>query len=335
MVSHIPATCNASVWLFKDVSRLDAVRQLANGVGRARIAGDSDIEEPPRCLVASYTSEAEIPLPPVKGSKELSFAEETEAKRWYERQIFGVSGRRGRFPRLRRSPKVSCTAVILFKRFYLSQSIMEVDPVVMSLCCLFLASKIEDEFSSALELARTNAGLDDAKAKVLETAIFDHEVILLAGCNFDIRIAHPHRFFLALADKGDDPVALADAAEALLLTDAPLLYPPETLALAASLHVRHRQIPPAANLCPDPAKQQANELLDHYPPEELMVLLRDEDDAKAKAFDQQAKAYHKRLKKVALWAKKSPPPNNLSEEDSSMQIDDVKQKRGLKRMAVG
>lgn len=333
----LPSTSNAAVWLLSS-ERLETLQRRANRLGVARIEAKT-VSVPPRCLVREDVDDTLAPTT----KKMLNADEERTLKRWYARQIFGVCGRRTTFSRLKRSPKVSCTAVMLFHRFYVSHSLLEVDPVIVSLCALFLASKIEDEFTSAAELARTNAGLDnDAKALKLENDIFHHEVMLLAASNFDIRIAHPHRYFLALADRGDDLNLIADAADALLLTEAPFLHPPELLALAAALYARKRYNidlpPPASKLVPDAGLEIARRLAFETPDlDRLVALLRGEalgdssaDDLTA-SFDAQAKTLHKRLKKFALWNPKK-QQSSAAPAAAPMDVDSAEdQQRGLKR----
>ena len=71
--------------------------------------------------------------------------------------------------------------------------------MAFALTAIFVASKLEDEFLSAADIA-AGASDDAAAAKTLAAAIFAAEPILLAGVRFDLRVAHPHRPLAALCD---------------------------------------------------------------------------------------------------------------------------------------
>ena len=138
--------------------------------------------------------------------------------------------------------------MVLFKRFYLSHSVLEFDPAVIALAALALAFKeVGGEGSpTPADLASTVESGCRKAAAALAARILAAEGTVMAGCRFDLRIAHPYR---ALADLMTDVEAVCDLrpgqrsydalhkaarqqAAALLLTDAPLLAAPLTIALA-------------------------------------------------------------------------------------------------------
>eukprot|EP00633_Aureoumbra_lagunensis_P008153 CAMPEP_0197322014 /NCGR_PEP_ID=MMETSP0891-20130614/67627_1 /TAXON_ID=44058 ORGANISM="Aureoumbra lagunensis, Strain CCMP1510" /NCGR_SAMPLE_ID=MMETSP0891 /ASSEMBLY_ACC=CAM_ASM_000534 /LENGTH=211 /DNA_ID=CAMNT_0042814187 /DNA_START=142 /DNA_END=777 /DNA_ORIENTATION=+ len=211
---------------------------------------------------------------------------------------------------------------------------MEIDPVLVSLSALFSASKLEDEFADAAELARVYAADDEARAESLTTAIRAFEIDLLQGCNFDLRIAHPDRYFLALAESSDNLEAVQDAADALYLTDAPLLAKPEILALAAILFHRPNKslLPPAACLMNDEMRAIATALAAMPELNSLYNHLRSSgpDDQYVRQANAAVKPLHKRLKKVALW--RTTRESSSSATDSSMNTSSNKKTKKRSRV---
>lgn len=141
--------------------------------------------------------------------------------------------------------KVLGTALVFFKRFYLSYAAAEHDPQGIVLTCLYLACKTTDCYISAAELARLSGTQPDLVLK--------NEMLLLQGLQYDLIVHLPYiaidSFIQALLNhvgssdaSAPDSGRLArikaaayEASDALMLTDAPLLYTPGQLALAATL----------------------------------------------------------------------------------------------------
>ncbi|CAM9953666.1 unnamed protein product [Choristocarpus tenellus] len=129
-----------------------------------------------------------------------------------------------------------------FKRFYLSNSVLEHDPKLLMLTCVFLASKTEEQMTNVSSLSKAT-GLD-------ELAILAEELPLLQGLNFHLAVFHPYRAVPALVEgarlaakeaTGVSPPAdlvkeLHDrsrqALDDVLVTELPLLHAPSPLALA-------------------------------------------------------------------------------------------------------
>ncbi|EJK51956.1 hypothetical protein THAOC_28823 [Thalassiosira oceanica] len=74
----------------------------------------------------------------------LTPAEETSLVTFYCSKIPLLIGPHATLPRCKRDAKVSATACLLFRRFYLSNSVMMFDPKSMLAAAAFLASKFED-----------------------------------------------------------------------------------------------------------------------------------------------------------------------------------------------
>ena len=66
---------------------------------------------------------------------------------FYAAKLPSLIGPLAQLPRLRREVKVSATAALLFRRFYLSNSVMLFDPKAIMVAAAFLASKVEDAMS--------------------------------------------------------------------------------------------------------------------------------------------------------------------------------------------
>ncbi|KAH1203238.1 Cyclin-H1-1 [Glycine max] len=141
-------------------------------------------------------------------TKPLSIEEEQCIKVFYENKLQEVYNN-FRFPH-----KIQATALIYFKRFYLQWSVMEHQPKHIMLTCVYAACKIEENHSLEFDL------IVYAPYRSVEGFINDVEEF----CN-----------------AGDDQLEMLKTlqetarfeVDKMMLTDAPLLFPPGQLALAA------------------------------------------------------------------------------------------------------
>ena len=236
-----------------------------------------------------------VPLTTTDECAEPGVSADDEAKllRWYEKQIPLLVGRTGdtKAPRpLRRNRKVAATATILVKRFYLSHSMLEREPLAHTLAAVFFAAKTEDEFVSAGELAAAVVESSDEVQRLAFRASKAEQAIL-SGVGYDLRVAHPHGPARALVDGVEDVEVsrIEDECDKLLTTDAPLLYAPSLLAAVACLKVGGCEEKLKEIFTPE-ALDEAKALASSSDPE---------DDAAA------LKKIRKRLKRTALW--RDPP----------------------------
>ena len=81
------------------------------------------------------------------GNDFLSPEEEGRLVDFYAAKLPSLIGPLAQVPRLRREIKVSATAALLYRRFYLSNSVMLYDPKAIMVASAFLASKVEDAMS--------------------------------------------------------------------------------------------------------------------------------------------------------------------------------------------
>ncbi|XP_057981024.1 cyclin-H1-1 isoform X2 [Malania oleifera] len=167
-------------------------------------------------------------------SKPLNVEEEKFLRVFYEGKIQEVCGA-FKFPH-----KIQATALIYFKRFYLQWSVMEHHPKHIMLTCIYAACKVEENHVSAEELGK---GIEQDHQMIL-----NNEMIVYQSLGFDLIVYAPYRavegfiddmvdFCQARNDQLQLLKALHETAKAevdkAMLTDAPLLFPPGQLALAA------------------------------------------------------------------------------------------------------
>ncbi|CAI7843005.1 unnamed protein product [Closterium sp. NIES-53] len=172
--------------------------------------------------------------------KPLSEEEERVMCRYYEGKIQEVCAA-FRFPY-----KIYSTSLQYFKRFFLVCSVMEHDPKSIMLTVIYIACKVDEVYVSAEEFGR---GIGQDPQVVLGC-----EVQVLQTLKFDLICYGPYRaidgFLLQLEQLLGEPFASQPedvkkqtiqalthgayaAVGSIFLTDAPLLFPPGQLALAA------------------------------------------------------------------------------------------------------
>ncbi|KAK3199373.1 hypothetical protein Dsin_022788 [Dipteronia sinensis] len=167
-------------------------------------------------------------------SKPLNIEEEKSMRVFYENKLREVCSA-FYFPN-----KIQATALMYFKRFYLQWSVMEHQPKNIMLTCVYAACKIEENHVSAEELGK---GISQDHQMIL-----NYEMIVYQGLEFDLIVYAPYRPLEGFIDdieefiqaENDQLQMLKDLhetakleADKIMITDAPLLFPPGQLALAA------------------------------------------------------------------------------------------------------
>eukprot|EP00752_Nemacystus_decipiens_P003022 g2802.t1 len=246
----------------------------------------------------------------------LTVEEESLVKSFYAKKIQETCGRDSADEDLRRSEKVQATAVAYFQRFYLSNSVLEHDPKILILTCVFLASKTEEQITNVNLLAKAT-GCD-------ELQILGKELTLLQGLSFHLAVFHPYRALPALVEgarlrakaagippQPDRIMALHDGTRAalddILVTNLPFLHSPSRLALAALLRESRRMEAPPF----DVEAMLGKEFGDRADWKEVLR----EADQLARELDENSVlpyrvekdkliAVNKKLKKHALWSEK-------------------------------
>ncbi|XP_008440225.1 cyclin-H1-1 isoform X1 [Cucumis melo] len=163
--------------------------------------------------------------------KSLSIEEEQFMRVFYENKLQEVCNN-FHFPH-----KIQATALIYFKRFYLQWSVMQHNPKNVMLTCIYAACKIEENHVSAEELGK---GISQDHQIIL-----NYEMIVYQSLEFDLIVYAPYRSVEGyvndieeLFHENAEMLQMLKATASLdvdkiMLTDAPLLFPPGQLALAA------------------------------------------------------------------------------------------------------
>lgn len=167
----------------------------------------------------------------------LSNEEEDMVRRFYQEKV-----QESCTQLFRTSDKVKCCAVMLFKRFYLSNSVMQYHPKFIVPTAIYVAGKTEEQYIQVDTIADL--------LKLDHKDIIAHELILLQGVRFQVIMYHPFRSLLGFVDdarlyfKTVNRALQVDTLQSLhaqsvatinemLLTDIPLKYSASFVALAA------------------------------------------------------------------------------------------------------
>jgi cyclin H len=288
-----------------------------------------------------------------QGNPFLTPQEEAVLVTFYATKLPSLIGPSAQVPRLKRESKVTATAALLMRRFYLSNSVMLHDPKAVMVAAAFLGAKVEDVTADVRYLEEGTVLMN---APVTQQEIIPTEIALLAGTHFDLLCFHPYKAVLALtedlrtylkSDKGkvlvqvDRPISgqdlkpMYDAARQLLddaaLSDIPLLYSPGQTGLAALMvaqdivqeHQQQEQQDDAGPFIPKIDLKgyvrqrfdgQVGESMDDTL-DELCEMLRALKKGMLDTDMKVLKAIHKKLKKVRAWGKESKKAKKRSADD--------------------
>jgi len=207
---------------------------------------------------------------PINQTPALSVQDEECIVRFHAHLISFLVGPNALFAEMKRDSVFVATAILLFRRFYLSNSVIDFDPRKIAAASVFLAGKIpgvEGKMLSAQLLEKATALIalrsKNLKScsdlwrdvKVISAAdIISSELNLLAGLNFELMCCHPFRASKALAcdltrffKKHDETPELdwnrimedihrrarTIYATASISSDIPFLFPPGQIAFAS------------------------------------------------------------------------------------------------------
>ncbi|EGF80229.1 hypothetical protein BATDEDRAFT_88645 [Batrachochytrium dendrobatidis JAM81] len=176
------------------------------------------------------------------GSECVTWKEQLDYCRFYEGKIIDYCKFFG-FDKT-----VQATAIVFFKRFYLNNTVMDYDPKIILMTCLFLSTKVENSLMP----------LDEFLSKVPKSpdaSVMIHlEFVLSKGIQFEYSVHHPywplHGFFLDIQTfiqssqpRGKHPDLIkrlyavynqaTDLITSSLISDALFMYMPSQIALAA------------------------------------------------------------------------------------------------------
>lgn len=332
-------------WLFASTDELRQCREKANALARQKLSEESPSSSSttPVHFACGYplsSSDATIEAPwnNKKENPFLNAEEETTLVSFYVSKIPALIGPKATVSRLRRESKVTATASLLLRRFFLSNSVMMFDPKVMMVAAAFLASKVEDAMADARYLEEGTTAL---QSPVALSEIIAAEVQLLEGIHFDLLCFHPYKAVLALTEdlrtylksdkgqslveherilSGQDLKPIYDKAriwlEDAMVSDLPLLYSPGQIGLASMMVAQEELVQkdpkhPKIDL-PGYVRQRFDQEKVDEPLQSLQDLceqlkaLRTGDHGCGNYFDDlhALKAIHKKLKKVRIWGDK-------------------------------
>ena len=360
-------------WLFRSPEEYDLCRSKANFKAREFLGDRSKSKSGAEAEQAPSESPAATPPPVLRfacgfskrlregkedrhdyssmepqqtanGKPVLTVQEEATLIRFYASKLPSLIGPLAQVPRLRRESKVTATAAILYRRFFLSNSVMLFDPKAIMVGAAFLASKVQD---ATADVRYLEEGTTVMNAPVTTSEIITAELALLEGIHFDLLCFHPYKALVALTEdlrtflkttkgrqavtnttdssssstgmSGSDLKPLYDAArqclDQVIVSELPLLYSPGQIALASLMWAQQQQTSSSSQTATTRLVDWMAYLRMRFPEERtapswmeetLHELMRRLSDILAAPEDLAAlKAIHKKLKKVRVWGKKS------------------------------
>ncbi|KAG2447972.1 hypothetical protein HYH02_007001 [Chlamydomonas schloesseri] len=171
-------------------------------------------------VAGSATKRAREP-PPLSALGELLMLK-------YYQQIIQEKCREMRMP-----VKVMATAILYHKRFFLRHSSMEFDPGRVMITAIFMATKVEEFYTRAADIAKS--------FDVTEDLVVKQEVALLEGLNFDLVVHSPYRALQGLLQELKEARAAAAAAGGAASPPGSASPPPAT-ATATSQQQQQQQL---------------------------------------------------------------------------------------------
>ena len=169
-----------------------SVKWFASGYAQRCLDGDSnDMEEDQDDEDQNSNPISDLPNPPLTPEEELLLLQ------FYSGKIPDLIGPAAVLSRLRRDVKVTATASALFRRFYLSNSVMTHDPKSMMVASAFLASKVED---ATVDIRYLEEATKQMQAPVTQSEIIDAEIALVSGVHFELLCFHPYKTVLAYTE---------------------------------------------------------------------------------------------------------------------------------------
>jgi cyclin C len=130
--------------------------------------------------------------------------------------------------------RVAATAIVYFKRFYVSHSFVEFDPGLVAATCIYLSSKVEECSVRVESITKQMEKIKEIRAYTPQEIVHT-EFYLLEGLLCDLIVFHPYRCLsLYIADINLDIMDVCwKIVNDSLCTDVCLLYPPYIIALSS------------------------------------------------------------------------------------------------------
>lgn len=135
---NFEGSTQARSWLFDEAS-LQACRLRALSFDQAKVNGVKKFAS------GFHHRKGDDKVEEIVQSRGLTPADQDSVLRFHAHQIQSLVGPNALLPDLRNSETVLSTAITYFRRFYLSNSILDIHPRKMAVACAFFASKVEEE----------------------------------------------------------------------------------------------------------------------------------------------------------------------------------------------
>ena len=233
MNADFTQTTHAKHWTFKNAEAIDELRRTTHEAAVVKLATAASSSSK-----GGSTSQEQWMAPP-REDIDMLFID-------YQKRLQGICRKENRADESRFTDRVLCTAQHYFKRFYLHVSPMEEDPKGIMLAAIYLAGKVEEERIQIGDL------VPKYWEKCDKDALLALEQRLLETLRFQLVVRSPFRCLTGLLQDLYGEISSSSSAAAneelnsllrrastrvaeALISDAPLLYAPQQVALAALL----------------------------------------------------------------------------------------------------
>lgn len=268
-MTDYPLSSQLNSWLYTP-ELLTQCRKRANAQARIHLSKEDKTLPAPvhsfACRFAKNVQEGrenteplEVPSESKHGHPYLEPEEESILLAFYVAKLPSLIGPLAQNPYLRRDAKITATAALFLRRFFLSNSVMIHDPKAVMVAAAFLAAKVEDAMT---EVRHLEEGTKMMNSHVSQGEILQSEFALLEGIHCDLLCFHPYKAVLAITEDlrifiksekgralatfhngekrpvvGQDLKPMHDGARRLvddvIVSDIPLMYSPGHMGLAA------------------------------------------------------------------------------------------------------
>ena len=233
---------HARYWIFDSAEALASERAAARAAAAERVAA------------AAAAAGGEAAPPP------LSVEEEALVRQFFERNLQTICKREYDKDPTRYSRRVSYAAQMYFKRFFLKASLVEADPKAVMLAALLVAGKVEQERIQIDDVV----ALGQKGQKLTADELLAMELKLCQTMSFQLMVGSPYRALLGYLQDLREPPAAADEPlpesdigrlwdgayafiQKALTSDAPFLFAPQQIALAALLRADQADLVPVVD----------------------------------------------------------------------------------------
>ena len=233
---------HARCWIFESAEALAAERAKARTAAAERVAA------------AAAAAGGEAAPPP------LSVEEEALVRQFFERNLQTLCKRENEKDPTRYTRRVAYAAQMYLKRFFLKASLVEADPKAVMLAALLVAGKVEQERIQIDDVV----ALGQKGQKLTADELLAMELKLCQTMSFQLMVGSPYRALLGYLQDLREPPAAADEPlpesdigrlwdgayafiQKALTSDAPFLFAPQQIALAALLRADQADLVPVVD----------------------------------------------------------------------------------------